>query len=120
MSESYEALDITPEKVEYAYAMARQAQQDRRQNWADIGYRAALARDTKMLRVMEKCAEIMTKMSEDQMGRTRRTATDYGDKAEHTEVALFREAYRLMDEGRPIRNFEWVYFAGALLSGYIV
>lgn len=117
---AYEALDITAERVEYAYGMAQKAQEQRWQGFADTGYRAALKRDEKMLKVMERCAEIVTKMAEDQYGQTRRAARNYGDRAEMTEVGLFREAYRLMDEGRPIRNFEWIYGAAAWLCGYIV
>lgn len=112
---------VTPEKVEYAYGLAQKAQHMHWQSFADIGYRAALARDDKMLKVMEKAAEIVMKMSEEQTGRTRRDpSTPYAERVEHTESQLWREAYRLMDEGKPIRNFEWIYGAGAWLSGYVV
>ena len=42
--------------------------------------------------------------------------------AEHTEVAMWREAYRLMDEGidpsTKVHPLEWIYGAAALLCGY--
>lgn len=112
--------DVTAEKVEYAYGLCQNWQAEGRQAFADIGYRAALARDQKMLKIMERAAEILEKMGEEQRGQTRRASMNYGDRAELTEVALWREAYRLMDQGNPIRNLEWIYAAGAWLSGYIL
>ena len=38
---------------------------------------------------------------------------------EHTESQMWREAYRLCDEGNPIQNFEWIYGAAAVLCGYV-
>lgn len=117
-------IDIDGEKIEYAYGLAQRMQTERKQAFADVGWRAALARDEKMLKVMEKAAEYVSALAEDQRGRTRRSAAatggNYADTAEFTEVAMWREAYRLMDEGNPIRNFEWVYGAAAWLCGYVV
>lgn len=118
-------IDISGDRIEYAYGLAQEMQHQRRQDFADIGWRAALARDEKMLKIMEKAAEYVTALGEAQRGQTRRTAAmsgsgHYHDTAEYTEVAMWREAYRLMDEGNPIRNFEWIYGAGAWLAGYIV
>lgn len=113
-------IDVPEDKIEYAYGLAQKMQHDRVQAFADVGFRAALARDEKMLKVLEKAAEYVTRLGEEQRGRTRRTATNYGDTAEFTEVALWREAYRLMDEGRPIEHLSWIYGAAAWLCGYYI
>ena len=110
---------ITPEKVEFACGLATKYQAMGKQSCADTGYRAALARDPKLLKVLEKGAEIVDKMTEQQYGRTMRDiSATYGETKGTTEAQLWREAYRLCDEGKPIRNFEWIYFAAAWLCGY--
>ena len=106
--------------VEEAYRMARRLQAEdtpRSQNFARRGMRAAKARDPKLLLVLEKATEIVTQMSQEQFGQTRyRTDIPYSDRVEPTEVQLWREAYRLCDEGNPIGNFMWIYGAAAHLA----
>lgn len=110
---------LTPKAIEWAHGRAIEAMERRNQSFADTGWRAALSRDDRLLKVLERGAEITGSMSESQSGRTRRTdAGQTAKSAEHTEAALWREAYRLCDEGNPIRNFEWIYGAAALLCGY--
>jgi hypothetical protein len=111
---------FSPERVEWAYRMACRAQKEQRQRLADIAMRAAHARDPKLLKALEKGAEIVTRMDEEQRGRTRRSSEFLSEQGETTETQLWREAYRLMDEGRPIRNFEWIYVAGAYLAGFVL
>jgi len=112
---------ITPAMVEEAHRQAMLAQEQRRQSFADTGWRAALARDSKLLKALEIGAETIEKVSENQFGRTMRTAAEE-DKHKYqqgtTESQLWREAYRLCDEGRPIRNFEHIYGAAAWLCGF--
>lgn len=110
---------LTPERVEWAHGMALRAQHSGRQAFADTGWRAALARDPKLLKCLERGAEIVAKIDESQRGQTRRSASNAeNERGETTTTQLWKEAYRLCDEGRPIRNFEWVYGAAALLCGY--
>jgi t-SNARE complex subunit (syntaxin) len=109
---------INAENVEWAYAQACKAQQEGRQSFARTGWRAAQSRDPRLLKVLEKAAEIVTAMDENQRGRTRRAAERLCDQIETTETQLWREAYRMCDQGTPIRNFEWIYGAAALLCGY--
>jgi hypothetical protein len=109
---------ITPELVEAAYAHAVRQQARRAEWWAEVGWKAAQARDAKLLKVLDKSAEILAKMDEDQRGRTRRHAQNLSEQVETTEVQLFREAYRMMDEGRPLENFKWIYGAAAWICGY--
>jgi hypothetical protein len=110
---------LTPKRVEEAYRQAILAQRMGRQSFADAGYRAAVAKDAKLLKALEAMAEVTGKMQEDQMGRTMRDpAAIYSHTKGTTEHQLCREAYRLADEGRPIRNFEWIYGGAAWLCGY--
>ena len=109
---------ITPELVEAAYRTAIRMQQARALWWAEVGWKAAQQRDPKLLKALEKAAETVTRMDEEQRGRTRRHAQYLSEQTETTETQLFREAYRLMDEGRPIEHLQWIYGAGAWLCGY--
>jgi len=109
---------ITPERVEYAYGLAMKMQQLRGDWWADVGWRAAVARDPKLLKALERAAEIVSKMDEEQRGRTRRASEHLSHQGETTETQLFREAYRMADLGTPVVNLKWIYGAGAWLCGY--
>lgn len=110
---------LTPERIEYAYGMAVKAQHARRQHFADVGFRAAKARDEKLLQALDRMAEVTGQMQENQMGRHMRSSdTKYSETKGTTEHQLCREAYRLCDEGNPIRNLEWIYGAAAWLCGY--
>ena len=64
---------VTPGRVEYAYGLAIKNQHRRNQNFADTGYRAAIARDDKLLKVLELAANVIDKVQEEQMGRTMRS-----------------------------------------------
>ena len=113
------ASECTPERVEYAYGLAIKNQHLRNQSFADIGYRAAVARDPKLLKALERMAEVTGAMQEKQMGQAMRgIGTSYAESRGTTEHQLCREAYRMCDQGTPLRNFEWVYGAAAWLCGY--
>jgi hypothetical protein len=118
---------LNAERVEWAHREANKAFDRGNQSFAQVGLKAAKRRDDKMLKVLDIAANILHQMSEDQMGRTRRMAVHSEDNfrasAEHTEVAMWREAYRLMDEGKiepwaKNHPLEWIYGAAALLCGY--
>ena len=109
---------ITPELVEAAYRTAIRMQQARALWWADVGLKAAKARDPKLLKALEKAAEVVTKMDEEQRGRTRRHAEFLNHQTETTETQLFKEACRMADQGTPIEHLMWIYGAGAWLCGY--
>jgi hypothetical protein len=111
---------FSPERVEWAYRMALRDQHEGRQRNAEKAMQIARSRDPKMLKAMEKGAEIVVRMDEEQRGRTRRMAENLSEQVETTETQLWREAYRLMDEGKPIPNFAWMYLAGAYLAGFII
>ncbi len=112
---------LTPKRVEEAYRQALIAQQFGKQNFADTGYRAAIAKDAKLLKALEAMAEVTGKMQEEQMGRTMRSPDAiFSHTRGTTEHQLCREAYRLCDEGRPVRHLEWIYGAAAWLCGYVI
>jgi hypothetical protein len=110
---------LTADRIEYAYAQGIKARDAKRQNFADTGWRAALARDPLLLVALESMAEVTGKMQEAQMGQTMRSSSaTFGETRGTTEHQLCREAFKLCDEGRPIRNFEWIYGMAAFLCGY--
>jgi hypothetical protein len=109
---------INEHTVERAYRQALKAQSMRQQGFADKGMRAARARDAHLLKALEGSAEVLQAMQERQIGRTQRDkSTPYGHKVDLTEYSLWREAYRMCDEGTPTRHFEWIYGAAAMLAG---
>jgi hypothetical protein len=115
------ATTLTDDRIEYAYGLAKKAQNERWQHFADTGYRAALKRDEKLLIALEKMAESTGKLEESQIGEYKRgTQITHGESCGTTEHQLCREAFRMVDQKTPIRNFEWIYGSAAWLCGYIV
>jgi hypothetical protein len=109
---------INEATVENAYRRALQAQANRRQAFADKGWRAAHARDSRLLKALEGGSEVLQQIQERQHGRTMRDpSSPYSHRVDLTEFTLWREAYRLCDEGSPSRHFEWIYGAAAELAG---
>ena len=111
---------FSPGRVEWAYRMAMRDQREGRQRNAARAFDFACKKNDKLLKAMEKGAEIIARMDEEQRGQTRRMAENLSEQVETTETQLWRESYRLMDEGRPIQNFAWMYLAGMYLAGFIV
>jgi hypothetical protein len=112
---------LSRERIEYAYGLAQKMQLEQQQGFADTGFRAAVARDHKLLIALERMAEETGAMQEEQIGRLMRDpGSTFGESRGTTEHQLCREAFRLADEGRPIRNFEWIYGAAAWLCGYSI
>lgn len=109
---------MTPERVEVAYGKAIAAMQGRRQAFADTGWRAAVARDSKLLKALERGAEVLAAADERQRGRTRRSTLIENERVETTATQLWREAYRTADAGQPKEAYCWVYGAAAWLVGY--
>jgi len=119
MSQDLFGSSLNDEKIEYAYGRCIQARDSNNQSFADTGYRAALARDEKLLVALEKMAESTGNLQEKQMGRVMRAPdATHAETRGTTQHQLCREAFRLCDEGNPIRNFEWIYGAAAWLCGY--
>jgi len=109
-------------KVEYAYKRAVIAQQQKNYGFAEIGFRAAKARDARLLKVLEQAANIMITEDDRQRGETRNNAEKESERRYTTETQLWREAYRMVDEGKAkdVPHLKWIYGAGAFLCGYQV
>lgn len=109
---------VTAHTVERAHRAMHIAQRMDLQRWADVGWRAAAARDPLLLKVMEQAVGVLHRMHEEQHGRHQRApGTVYRETSDLTEYASWREAYRLADQGQPERALMWVYGAGAALAG---
>ena len=112
---------VTPTSVEWVYNRAKRMQTMGRLGYMRQGFRAAKARDPKLLAVLEQGAEVLNKMQEDQLGRTRRSSSATGaERADQTPYSIWRESYRLADAGRPIDNFAWLYAAAGELAGVVI
>lgn len=118
---------ITPKTVEQAYQLAQIMQKqsysgneyERKQAdaFAMRGMRCARARDHKLLLVLEKATEILLAISNDQFGQYRqRNDIPDSHKVEPTEVQMWRESYRMCDQGTPLENFKWIYGCATKLA----
>jgi hypothetical protein len=85
--------------------------------FAHAGMRAARARDPKLLKVLDLAANVMVNIEESQRREEMRTSLIYGERRYSTETQLWREAYRMVDQGTPIIHLQWIYGAAALLAG---
>lgn len=109
---------LTAERCEYAYGLANQMFHARAQGWADIGLRAARARDPKLLKALEKMAEHATQMDDDQRGQTRRSSsTEFKDQRYTTVTQMCQAAYKMVDQGTPVPHLQWIYAGAAWLAG---
>lgn len=114
--------EITPESVEQAHRFATLWQKAGRYGAAQIGLRAARAKDPVLMRVLDQSAEVLQRMQESQVGQTRRQGQTEGEKVDLTEFSLWREAYRMADEGHAttMGHFQWIYAGAAWLAGLVV
>ena len=87
--------------------------------YAYAGLQAAAARNVFLLKALDRMAEVLHKIAESQFGRTRRTATTFADSIEPAHAKMAREAFRLMDEGKPAPQFAFYYAAVAESQGII-
>lgn len=111
---------VTSGMIERAYRRATELLRAHDHTMADIGWRAACDRNPKLLKVLEKGAEIITALSENQTGLTRRSTFDRGDLprvVEHTEAQLWRQAYEWADKGEPAAHCRWIYAGAAEAAG---
>lgn len=110
---------LTREAIEYAYGRALRAQEQKRDIVAQVGMRAAKARDSKLLKALEAGAEHTLRAHEEQMGRTRRSTEVEGLKVEATEHQLWKKALEFLDKGEPLPQFAWIYGAAAIACGFV-
>ena len=110
---------LTFQKVVYAFKLARQNQQSNRYNFAETGFRLAKNRNSHLLKALEQAAEIMVHEEERQRGESMRSSKVFAEQRYTTETQMWREAYRMVDEGKAgqVPHLKWMYGAGAFLAG---
>jgi hypothetical protein len=87
------------------------------ESFAQRGMRAVRSRDRLTLITLEKATEIMLQLSNDQFGEYRyREDIPESHRIEPTEVQMWREAYKMADQGTPLENFKWIYGAAVKLA----
>lgn len=106
---------INESTVERAYARSLRFQEAGKMGYAETGLRAARARDSRLLKCLEAGAEVLTKMSHDQLGQS---FTHAGFRMDATEAQLWRAAFVAADEGDAPIQYRWIYGAAAELAGY--
>jgi hypothetical protein len=105
---------ITRTTVERAHGLALRAQKTQALGFAEKGMRAARARDPHMMKALEGGAEMLLKISREQLGSNYVVA---GVRLDATEHSIWREAYVQADRGAPLVQFRWIYGAAAELAG---
>ena len=87
------------------------------ESFAQRGMRAARSKDRLTLIALEQATEIMLQISNEQFGEYRyRDDIPESHKVEPTSVQLWREAYKMADQGTPLENFKWIYGAAVKLA----
>ena len=118
MEFSYNPFDIR--RIEKAYSTAMRKQEERDHRWPRAALRAARDKSPKMMHALEKCALAMDKWSDEQKSDLVSKAEELGHEGlEHTELQMFREAYRLAAEDKhdTMEPFLWIYGAVGILVG---
>ena len=101
-------------RIERAYRTAVEQQKQQNWSWGTPGIRAAKARDPKMMHALERCAEVMHQEMENQSLSTRRNAETFAEQQEFTEFQMFREAFRMADEGHHDKMVRLLWIDGAV------
>ena len=111
---------VTLKSVEYAHSRAVTEQKRHNLAFAQIGMRAAINRDAKLLKVLDKATEIMIQAEETQRKHQMASSDVFAERRYTTETQLWREAYRMVDEGKAkdVPHLQWIYAAAAFLCGY--
>ena len=118
---------VNASTVEKAYQLAQRMQYESNrgsrdeqiaaEQFAQRGMRAVRSKDQVTMNVLEQATEILHKISDEQFGQYRqRLDIPYSHRVEPTEVQMWREAYRMADEGTPLENFRWIYGCAVQLA----
>jgi len=127
MSKEVTAEFINQNTVERAYRLAQQMQHNANrgsyserleaEEFAFRGMRAVRSKDHRTMIVLEQATEVLHKISNEQFGQYRlRSDIPESHRVEPTEVQMWREAYRMADQGTPLENFKWVYGCAVKLA----
>jgi hypothetical protein len=118
---------VNTSTVERAYQLAQTMQynanrgnnreQREAEDFAQRGMRAVRSKDQRTMIVLEQATEVLLKISNEQFGEYRqRNDIPESHRVEPTEVQMWREAYRMADEGTPLEHFKWVYGCAVKLA----
>ena len=110
---------LTFPRWEDAWRRMEKARASDRMTVAQVGMRAAKARDPKLLKVLDQASNLMDRAAEEQQGRTRRSSIVEGERVEYTESQLVKKAYEFADKGEPLPQLIWIYGTAALVLGYV-
>tara|TARA_Y100000310_G_scaffold70296_1_gene65907 strand:- start:503 stop:907 length:405 start_codon:yes stop_codon:yes gene_type:complete len=120
---------ITDKTVEKAYHDAQVAAESHNEHFAQVGMRAGLDQNPRLLLALEKGSEVLASLVEKQVGRYQRGTEKYGHKAELTELGLWRTAYEAVDAGKggaddsddgfyyKLYPYRWILGSAASLAG---
>jgi len=109
---------VTIEAVEDAHRRAMREMENPYTTFGEVGWRAARARDPKLLKVLEIAANQIMQLEEDQRREEMRTTEWFAYQRFSTETQLWREAYKTVDAGTPVEQLKWIYGAAAKLAGF--
>lgn len=88
-------------------------------SWTEVGMRAARRRDDKLLKALEKGAELLDALTENQYGRFRRNTDIPAFQSEPMDTQAWKQAYEyLCDEKEPLGYLAPVYGMAAWMLGY--
>ncbi len=111
---------VTAESVEHLHRRATTIRERWDRSRIEQGIRAARARAPKLMFVLEQATEVLDAMADAQTGQTRRsTSTSFADRVLPAEVQIWREAYRVADEGHAMDQFGAVYAAAGEFAGLV-
>lgn len=114
---------ITPKAIEEAYRRSvdfKNLPDGERYRLQAQALRAAKARDSKLLKVLDKGLEIMHAQVEDQHGRTQRTSREYTLRVPPAEYNYWKAAYEALDKGDPLVQLTPIYVAAGQLAGVVM
>ena len=109
---------VTIEAVENAHRQAFREMENPHSTFGEVGWRAAQARDPKLLKVLEIAANLITQLEENQRREERRTTTWFSHQRFSTETQLWTAAYETVDKGTPVEQLKWIYGGAAKLAGF--
>lgn len=113
--------EMTPKLAEMVFRKAKQWADATPPDYdrADKGMRAVQAKDRYVMTALERMAETLDKMSEDQTGQTRRAAgADLADTVEPAVVQTWKKAYASALDDEPDPSYAFYYAAVTYFVGY--
>jgi hypothetical protein len=114
---------VTPKSIEATYRRSvefKDLPDNERHRLQEQALRAAKARDSRLLLVLDKGLEIMHKQMEDQLGRTQRSTNEYSLRVPPAEYNYWKAAYEAIDKGDPLVQLTPIYVAAGQLAGVVM